>query len=120
MESQENTETKASMIESLIERAEEYGRTNYELFKLKIIDKISGTLSSVVSRLCAIVFLFIFIIIFHVALGLWLGELLGKSYYGFFCVAALDIIIWVVLNFFMYNWVKKRISNSIISQLLNN
>ncbi|MGQ0826779.1 MAG: hypothetical protein ACT4ON_00135 [Bacteroidota bacterium] len=120
MDNNENTETKTSVIESLVERVEEYGRTSYELIRLKTIDKVSGTLSSVVSRLCAVIFLFIFIIIFHIALGLWLGELLGKGYYGFFCVAALDIIIWGILNFLMYNWVKKQISNSIISQLLNN
>jgi len=116
----ENGETKTSVIESLVERVEEYGKTSYDLFRLKIIDKLSATVSSVVSRLFAIVFLFIFIIILHVALALWLGELLGKGYYGFFCVAALDAVIWMVLHFLMHNWFKKRIGNSIISQLLNN
>ena len=115
----ENTENETSLVGTLIERVEEYSRTSYELFKLKAIDKMSSVVSTVVSRLCAVIFLFIFIIVLHVAVALWLGELLGKGYYGFFCVAGLDVIIWAILYFVMHNWFKKRISNSIISQMLN-
>lgn len=116
----ETTETKTNLMETLVERVEEYSKTSYELFKLKAVDKLSSTVSTLVSRLCAVVFLFIFIIILHVAAALWLGDLLGKGYYGFFCIAALDIIIWAVLYFLMHDWFKKRISNSIISEMLNN
>lgn len=116
----EDTESKAGLVESLVESVEEYGKTCYDLFMLKAIDKLSDVVSTVVSRICAVVVLFLFIIVLHVAVGLWLGEILGKGYYGFFCVAALDAIIWVVLQFMMRNWLKKLISNSVISQLLNN
>lgn len=116
----ENTEPKVNVIESLVEKVEEYSRTSYDLFRLKTIDKISGSASSVISSLCAFFFLAIFVIILHIAVALWLGEVLGKGYYGFLCVAAFDIIIWALFNFLMRDWIKKRISNSIISQLLNN
>jgi hypothetical protein len=116
----ENTESKTSLVESLVESVEEYSKTCYELFMLKAIDKLSDVVSSVVSRICAVVVLFLFIIVLHVAAGLWLGEILGKSYYGFLCVAALDAVVWIVLQFMVRNWFKKLISNSIISQLLNN
>ena len=115
----EDTEDKTDLMKALIERVEEYSRTSYELLKLKTVDKVSSTTSTLASRLSAIIFLFLFIIILHIALGLWLGELLGKSYYGFFCVAGLDVIIWAILYFLTHNWFKKRISNSIITQMLN-
>ncbi|MBA3704857.1 MAG: hypothetical protein H0W84_02840 [Bacteroidetes bacterium] len=115
----EDNKDKMTIMESLIERIEDYSKTSYELFKLKAVDKISSVLSATISNLCSVVFLFIFVIIVHIALAIWLGELMGKTYYGFFVVAAFDIIIWVVLSFVMNNWLKKRISNSIISQMLN-
>jgi hypothetical protein len=116
----EASENEKSVVESLIERVEQYGKTSYELFMFKAIDKVSNTISTLASRMCAIIFLFLFIIILQVAIALWLGDLLGKGYYGFFCVAALDALIWAVLYFLIHKWFKKSISNSIVSQLFNN
>ncbi len=41
-------EDKLNFIEPLFERVEEYGKTSYELFKLKTIDKTSNILSTFV------------------------------------------------------------------------
>lgn len=112
-------ENKLNFMEPLIERVEEYGKTSFELFKLTAVDKTATVASTFASRGAAVLFLFMFVIIANIGLSLWLGDLLGKVYYGFFCVAGFYGVVGGVLYFFMHNWVKKRISNSIISQLLN-
>ncbi len=112
-------EPNGNVIEPLISRAEEYGKTSLELIKLKTLDKTSGVISTVISRTISVFFLVLFIVIVNIGLSLWLGELLGKSYYGFFCVAAFYALLWGVLHFFMHDWVKKQIGNSIISEMLN-
>lgn len=112
-------EDKINFIEPIFERAEEYGRTSYELFKLKALDKTAGIVSTTVSRGSVVLILSMFIILVTIGVALYLGDLLGKSYYGFFCVAGFYAIIGGVLYFFMHNWVKKRVSNLIISTVLN-
>lgn len=112
-------ENNAPFFEPLFKRAEEYGKTSYELFKLKTVDKTVGIASTFVSRTIAVLFFSMFILIANIGVSLWLGDLLGKLYYGFFCVAGFYVIIGAVLYFFMHNWIKKCVSNSIISQILN-
>ncbi|MBI3520870.1 MAG: hypothetical protein HY062_16145 [Bacteroidetes bacterium] len=110
---------KATFIEPLLLKAEAYGKTSYELIKLKTIDKTSDVLSTGVSRGIAILAFSVFLVMVNIAIALWLGDILGKSYYGFFCVAGFYAVCGLILYFFMHNWIKERISNSIISQLLN-
>lgn len=112
-------ENKIIFMEPLIERVEEYGKTSYELFKLKTVDKTAGIISAFVTRSIFILILSIFIFILSIGAALWLGDVLGKSYYGFFCVAGFYGIIVGGVCFFTRNRIKKSVNNSIISQLLN-
>lgn len=112
-------EDRINFIEPLVERAEEYGKTSLELLKLKAVDKTAELTSTFISRGVVVLVLSIFIVFMNIGLALWLGDLLGKAYFGFICVAGFYGIIGSVLYFFMHNWIKKRVSNSIILQLLN-
>jgi hypothetical protein len=49
---------------------------------------------------------------------LWLGELLGETYYGFFSIALLYLVIALLLYIFKNEWIKKPISNFVIDQLV--
>lgn len=112
-------ENKANYLEPLMERAEHYGKTSYELIRLKTLYKTADVASSFVSRGTAILLLSMFVVIANIGVALWLGDILGKSYYGFFCVAGFYGIISFVLYFFMHKSIKKNVSNSIISVMLN-
>jgi hypothetical protein len=112
-------ENKINFVDPLIERAEIYSKISFELFKLKALDKTAGIASTFVSRGALVLMLSMFFILATIGASLWLGDLLGKSYYGFFCVAGFYAIIGGILYFCMHNWIKKRVSNSIISQMLN-
>jgi len=112
-------DNKINILEPLIERIKEYGQTSYELFKLKTLSKLIDSISAFISRGIVVIVLLMFLAIFNIGVALWLGELLGKLYYGFFCVAGFYGILGGVLFFFLHNWVKKVLSNSIILHLLN-
>lgn len=112
-------ENKTTILDPLLERAEIYGKTRIELFKLKAVDKTTKVISPIVSRIIAISVLTFFLLMLNIGVALWLGDLLGKMYYGFLCVAIFYGIIGGVLFFFMHTWLKKQVSNSIIKQMLN-
>ncbi|MDQ3047782.1 MAG: hypothetical protein M3R27_09560 [Bacteroidota bacterium] len=112
-------EDKQTFIEPLIERAEQYGKTSLELLKLNAVDKSAGVISTFVSRGTVVLMLTMFTLIVNIGIALWLGDILGKSYYGFFCVAGFYLVAGIILYFFLHNRIKQSISNSIISQLLN-
>lgn len=112
-------ENKIVFIEPLLDKAEAYGKTSFELIKLKAVDKTSEVLSTFVSRGIVILVLSMFIVIVNIGIALWLGDLLGKAYYGFFCVAGFYGVIGGVLYFFLHDYIKKNVSNSIVSQMLN-
>ena len=114
----EDMEDTTKLIESLLERAVEYGKTSYELVKLKALDKTSEVVSSVIPHTVIFVLIASFIIFFNLGLSFWLGEILGNIYFGFFVVAAFYGITAMVLHFFMHKWLKKFIRNYFIKQVL--
>ena len=116
-----NTETMeeiTSSLESLIEKATEYGKTSFELAKLKAIDKASGMVSSLLSNWIVLVLISSFMLFVSFGLALWLGEILGKVYFGFFVIAGFYGFIGVLIHFFLHDPIKKWISNIFIKQVL--
>lgn len=112
MEYQEN------LIESLIEKGEQYGKTTLELIKLKTVDKSADVASTLLSWLIVIVFTVLFFLILNIGIALWIGELLGKSYYGFFIVAGFYALLALIFGIFREQFIKKPVNNSIVSQVL--
>ena len=111
-------EDSTKSFESLLERATEYGKTSYELIKLKTIDKTADVVSSAVPHTIGLILTTIFLLFLNLGLSFWLGEILGKTYFGFFIVAAFYIVLWIVLRIFMYKWLKNIVRNNIIKQFL--
>lgn len=111
-------ETPASLIESLVDSAEAYGKTTVEIAKLKSLAAVTVVASSLVYRLCVIIFLSLFVLVLSIGASLLLGEMLGKIYYGFFVVASFYLVAALVFHFFLRQWIKKTISELIIMQAL--
>lgn len=107
------------VLESLLEKAENYAKTSVELYKLNEINKSADIISTSLSRGIAIIFFSLFIITANIGVAFLLGEVLGKIYYGFFCVAGFYGFIGIFVYFFLHNYLKRRVNNSIISQLQN-
>jgi len=111
-------EDTTKLMESLLERATEYGKTSYELVKLKALDKTSDVVSTILPHTLVFVLIASFMIFFNLGLAFWLGVILGNVYIGFFVVAAFYGISAIVLHFFMHKWLKKHIGEYFIKQLL--
>ena len=105
-------------IHSLFEKAEAYAKTNVDLFKLKAIDKSADVVSSLVARIAIIVVVLLIAVMINIGLALWIGELLGKSYLGFFIIAAFYIIVALILHYNRGKMIKAPINDSIILQML--
>ena len=105
-------------IESLIEKAEDYGKTTVELFKLNAIDKSAEVVSTLAAQLAIFMAVVLFTLTINIGIALWLGELLGKTYYGFFIVGGFYTILALLLHIYKEQWIKIPVSNSIINNIL--
>lgn len=108
----------SGLIESLIEKGEQYGKTTLELLKLKTLDKSADVASNLVSWLIVVIFAVLFFLILNIGVALWIGELLGKSYYGFFAVSGFYALLAILFGIFRKQWIKNPVNNSIITQVL--
>lgn len=111
-------EPKAFSIEPLIERVEEYGKTSFELVKLKSVNKAADIASSVASRILLTIAVFLFAITLNTGVALLLGDVLGKPYYGFLAVAGFYAVLGIVL-YFTHPFIKAQVKDKIIYKMLN-
>jgi hypothetical protein len=105
-------------LETLFERAEDYGKTTVKLFKLHAIDKSADVVSSLVSRIAVIMLVVLSIIIISVGVSLWVGEMLGEPYCGFLVIGGLYAFIALLFHLFRHQWIKNPVSNLIIRQMM--
>ena len=106
------------IVELLFEKTEEYSKTSLELAKLKTLETTTKVVTSLISRLSVVVMLGLFVLTLNIGIALWLGELLGRNYYGFFIVSAFYMLLGLLLHFFLHHWIKKPVGNLIITQAL--
>jgi len=111
-------EAKSNLIEPLLEKAEVYSKTSFELLKLKTLDKTADVASTLASRSLFTIALSIFALTLNIGIALWLGDILGKNYYGFLIVASCYGLAGIVL-LLIHPFIKSRVNNTIIKQLFN-
>lgn len=105
-------------IEALFERIEVYGKTTLDLSKLKILEATIRVITALTARLSVILFMALFGLVFNLGIALWLGDILGKIYYGFFIVSGFYFLIGIILHFFLHKWIKGPLTRLIIKQAL--
>jgi len=111
-------ETNTTPVETLFVKAEDYSKTTIELFKLYAVDKTADVVSSLATQIAIYTVVVLFILTFNIGLALWLGDVLGKTYYGFFIIAGLYVLVCALVYAFRDQWVKTPVANSIIGQIL--
>lgn len=111
-------EENTNLIETLLERATQYGKTSYELIKLKALERVSDIVSTCIPNTVVLALISILFLFFNLGLSLWLGEIFGKIYFGFFAVAVFYGIIGLCIHFFMHKLIKRKVGNYIIKQAL--
>lgn len=111
-------EPQAHLLEPLLEKVEAYSKTSFELLKLKTLAKTADVSSTLFSRLLLILFVSFLVLNLNIAAALWVGGLLGKTYYGFLIVAGFYALASVIL-LIVHPSVKTSVNNTIIKQLFN-
>jgi hypothetical protein len=118
MEIIERMETKEYLLTPLFEKAEGYSKISLKLIKLKFVDKASDLLSSLMSRLILSVAVALFLITFNIAIGFWLGDILGKTYFGFLALASFYGAAAIVL-LIIRPYIQEKIAGVLIKKSLN-
>ncbi len=113
----ETLKDNVKLIEVLLENAAKYGKTSYELVKLKTLDKTSDVVSTLIPHSIVFVIIILFTLFFNLGVAFWLGEIFENLFYGFFVVAAFYGVTALVLHLFMHKWLKQKIYDYIIKQL---
>jgi hypothetical protein len=106
-------------IESLLEKGGEYGKTSYGLVKLHIVGNTAHLGSRLITQLVIKAF-FLFSILFgNLGIALWIGDMLGKSFYGFFMLAAFYGLVALILHCLVQKWMKRILNDYLIRKMLN-
>ena len=106
-------------LEDLIDSTQAYSKTTLELTKLKGLNAITNVFSVLTANLLLIITSILFLVVASIGVALALNEMLGKPYYGFFILAGFYLFISIIFYFFLHKWIKKPVSNLIISQALD-
>jgi hypothetical protein len=105
-------------LELLIEKTVDYGKTGFEFVKLRSVEKITDIISSIIPHAVLLILISSFVFFLNLGLAVWLGDILGKTFYGFLIVAGFYGICAFVLHFFVRLWFKKVIGNYFVKLLL--
>jgi hypothetical protein len=87
------------IVKVLLTQVGEYGKTSFELTKLKAVQKLIPAATAITGNLFVLLTLFLFIVLLNIGVSMWLGELLGKPYMGFIYVAGFYLLIGIILCF---------------------
>jgi hypothetical protein len=114
-----NMETKPTSVEELFYKLKDYADTRLDLLKLKSINKASGFLSMLIVSVILLVLLSLVLVCITIGLALLIGMWLGSTYWGFFIMGILYIIIGLVLYSGRNKLLKTPVANKMIKELID-
>ncbi len=106
-------------IEALGEEAINLAEAKLHLWKLKAVDKTAALASNGAWSVCLFILAILFLLMVNIGLALWVGELMGKTYYGFFIVSLFYILLALILFVFRKQLIKTPMINFIIKSFLH-
>ncbi len=113
------TETKPrDNIESLFEKTGDYIETRIELYKLRAVETSSDIIGSVVSKLIVSFAALAFLFLVNIGVALWLGQLMGRAYLGFFTLAGVYLLAAFIIYKMRKKWVKEPLVDKLIEKML--
>jgi hypothetical protein len=112
-------EIKINHLDSLVETMEEYGKTSFELARLVAVKKTAKIISSAIPTAALVVIGSLFMFSVTMGMSLWIGDLLGKSWKGFFCVAGFYALGAILISFFLREPFRRRVNRLLVLHLLN-
>ena len=111
-------ENNTTPIESLFQRAEDYGKTTLTLLKLNAVDKSADVFSFLVIKMILFLVVVLFLFTLSIGMSLWIGELLGKTYYGFFTITGSYLLIGLLIYIFQNSLIGGPVRKAVITEIL--
>lgn len=108
-----------SNFETFISKSVEYAETSINLLKLKAVDKSSHFTTSIIWRLVVILLTLSAVLFINIGICVWLGDILGKAYFGFFIIGGVYLLTGLFMYLFREKWIKVPLGNFIIKKLLS-
>ena len=110
----------SSLTESLFDNVKEYINVKLELFKLKLVDKISSLISTFITALLLLIISFIFFTLLNIGIALLISECTGKSYMGFLILAVFYAIAGLILFLGRGSFIKSALVGILIRKIYKN
>ncbi len=111
-------EAQEDIVTPLLDKLKIFSKNSIELWKLKSMEKILFVFSTLISRVIMGLAIIIALFSTTIALALWLGEILGKLYWGFLMITVLYLLLALILYLFHKN-IRNKVNNTLISLMLN-
>lgn len=107
-------EERKEILEELFERIEAYVQINVQLYKLRAIELVAESTSTVVSKILIGLVAIMFFLFLNIGIAIWLGSVLGTPYHGYFIVSGFYLLVLIMLFIFRKNMFKKSIADNIM------
>lgn len=106
-----------SKIEQIYERVEQYVSTSVELYKLKALQKVAETATSILTSVILAFFGLLFLLFVSIGLAIYLGEVLGKMHYGFMIVSGIYLLFAVIVYALRAQVLKDKVNTYIVRKI---
>jgi polyferredoxin len=111
-------EANHEIVETVFKRIENPTTNQAELLKLKIYSKTADLATFLALKAIIILILGLFFLFLNIGFSLWLGEMLGKTYYGFFVIAALFAVAAIFVRTSFCKYLHQQINLLLLSKIL--
>lgn len=82
---------------ALVDQAEQYIKTNMELYSLRLTGKIAKIVSTLITQLVIGGLAMIVVFMLSMFLAFWIGDLMGRSYLGFLIIGGvIGLVTWIL------------------------
>lgn len=95
-----------------------YVDTRIDLLKLMLIKKASDSISSVISRIVAILIFLLAIMLLSIGFAIWLGKYMGGLEYGFLSIGGFFVLVGIILFAFKTKIIKTPVSSALIKKAI--
>lgn len=109
---------KEGKIETVYAKIEDLVSNQQEIIKLKVYSKSADMATFLVMKIIMFVVVGLFVLFLNIGLSIWLGEILGETYYGFFALAGFYAIAALIIKTFLYSNIEYKINNFFLFKIL--
>ncbi|MCP9746803.1 hypothetical protein [Lacihabitans sp. CS3-21] len=109
---------KEGKIEMVYAKIEDLVSNQQEIIKLKVYSKSADMATFLVMKIIMFVVVGLFVLFLNIGLSIWLGEILGETYYGFFALAGFYAIAALIIKTFLYRNIEYKINNFFLIKIL--